>query len=325
MLTYGRFPESLTGAAAPVDHGDHRWYFTAVEQPGATGHITLNQWMRDGFPLAVVSVAQENTAHTHTHDFVELVCVRQGSGTHIHGAKRYPVFQGDCFVVAPGEPHGYRDESGLRISNVIFYPELIAPFGSELLQAPGFIPFFAIEPLFRAESGFRHKLHLPLTLQKTAGSLCDRIEQELDGRKPAYKPLCVALLVEMLVAICRGFDTDIERRGARAGFDGRQQTVGAAIAYLERNFARDVRVDEIAASAFISPGRLSHVFREVTGMSLMDYLNRIRIERAQQLLRETSATVAEIAYESGVDDPSYFSRLFRKVTGVTPGGYRGRS
>jgi len=35
--------------------------------------------------------------------------------------------------------------------------------------------------------------------------------------------------------------------------------------------------------------------------------------------------VAEIAYESGVDDPSYFSRLFRKVTGVTPGGYRGRS
>jgi two-component system response regulator YesN len=98
--------------------------------------------------------------------------------------------------------------------------------------------------------------------------------------------------------------------------------VEAAIAYLDQHYAGEVSVEDVARSAFISPSRLSHVFKDATGMSLIDYLTQIRIDRAQHLLAETDRTVAEICFELGIQSPTYFTRLFRRMTGTSPSQYR---
>lgn len=265
---------------------------------------------------------EQTAMETHVHDFVELVFVQGGSGTHLHDGHRYPVFAGDCFVVVPGQAHGYLDDRNLRIVNVLFYPTLLKPYRKELLAAPGFIQFFSIEPLFRSENAFRYKLHLNLAQQKTMETLCGQVYTELSDQSSAYRPMCSGLFVQMIVFLSRCFEDLVSAQEVRQEFDGKKQAVDAAIAYLEENYAGEVKLGDVARSAYLSPSRLCHVFKDATGMSLVDYLTRMRIDKACQMLTEDGESITEICYSLGFNNPTHFSRTFRKVTGRTPSAYR---
>ena len=72
----------------------------------------------------------------------------------------------------------------------------------------------------------------------------------------------------------------------------------------------------------LNPTYLSERFKQVTGMSPLQFVKRERIARAQQLVRETSRSLIEIALEVGYRSPSHFARVFRRVVGVTPTEFR---
>lgn len=104
-----------------------------------------------------------------------------------------------------------------------------------------------------------------------------------------------------------------------------QQTsalVKRAVAYLHQNYARPLARWEIADAIGVSEDYLSRVFHRELGLSPWDYLNRYRIEQAKQLLRYTSATIRAIACQVGFKDQLYFSRVFRKLTGLSPSTFR---
>ncbi len=81
-------------------------------------------------------------------------------------------------------------------------------------------------------------------------------------------------------------------------------------------------LNEVAATVNLSPSHFSVVFGRETGESFKDYLTRIRIERAKELLRTTNIKCSEVAYQSGYNDPHYFSYVFRKNTGLRPQQFR---
>ncbi len=81
-------------------------------------------------------------------------------------------------------------------------------------------------------------------------------------------------------------------------------------------------LNEVAAMVNLSPSHFSVVFGRETGESFKDYLTRVRIERAKELLRTTNMKCSEVAYQSGYNDPHYFSYVFRKNTGLPPQQYR---
>jgi transcriptional regulator GlxA family with amidase domain len=114
-------------------------------------------------------------------------------------------------------------------------------------------------------------------------------------------------------------------RQDQSGLAGKQRAVEQAIAYLERNSARGVSVPDLARNVFLSTSRLQHLFKESTGMSLLEYLLQLRIDHACQLLRDTRSSIAHVAGAVGFHDRAYFARQFRKKTGVTPLQYRTRT
>ena len=92
--------------------------------------------------------------------------------------------------------------------------------------------------------------------------------------------------------------------------------------YIAAHFAEDLTLAEVANEVHMNPTYLSTLFKQVTGMSFKEYLNHIRIEEAQRLLSNTSYPIMQIALSCGFSDQSYFSKVFKKQTGLTPKQYR---
>jgi len=276
-----------------------------------------------GFPLYLLSTDQYETGNTHFHDCIELVYVHSGSGTHLHDNQRYPVFAGDCFVVIPGEDHGYADSKDLYITNILFYPALLTPYIEELNAIQGIRRFFSIEPLFRSETAFRYKLHLSVSQREEMCRYCELLQHEMEHRQKGYRTLSIGIFIQMIVFLGRCYESYMDD-DIRDIFDSKEQIVSSAIQYLEQNYVHDIRVGDIAHHAFISPSRLSHVFKEKTGMSLFDYLTRLRMDRAYKMLEETNKSIAEVSLSLGIQNPAYFTRFFKKIAGESPTGYRKR-
>ena len=91
---------------------------------------------------------------------------------------------------------------------------------------------------------------------------------------------------------------------------------------LTRRFKEVITVEEIAGLAGQSPSHLSRLFRQQTGLSIIDYLTRIRMRAAEELLVHRKISIGTIAAEVGYRDANYFSRVFRRETGMTPREYR---
>lgn len=91
---------------------------------------------------------------------------------------------------------------------------------------------------------------------------------------------------------------------------------------IKDNISTEISRDELAAAVYMSPDHLTKLFKKETGMSLSDYIIQKRILLAQKLLSSTELSVVEIAQKAGFSYSSYFVRIFKKKTGITPQEYR---
>jgi len=98
--------------------------------------------------------------------------------------------------------------------------------------------------------------------------------------------------------------------------------VGAVLHYMHENMERHLTLDDLARYTGYSLSRFSQLFRQQTGESPIACLNRLKIERACQLLRDTDMRINQICHKVGFDDSYYFSRLFKQLTGCSPRLYR---
>ena len=92
--------------------------------------------------------------------------------------------------------------------------------------------------------------------------------------------------------------------------------------YLNQNFKEKITLKDAAQRVNINPCYLERIFKKNTGTSFTQYIMDRRLGYAQNLLRDTKKSIAQIAEESGYDNQSYFSQLFKKRFGCTPGAYR---
>lgn len=92
--------------------------------------------------------------------------------------------------------------------------------------------------------------------------------------------------------------------------------------YIKANYSNSITLEDVAREINISPQYLSKLFKEETGENFIDYLTSIRIKIAKSLLESDERSVKEISLSIGYSDPNYFSRIFKKIVGVTPTEYK---
>ncbi|GGI97949.1 AraC family transcriptional regulator [Alicyclobacillus cellulosilyticus] len=230
-----------------------------------------------------------------------LMYVRSGRGVVVQDSKSFPVDPG-CIVfldltrehryyAAANDPweilwvHFGGQQCGeyLRLLEADLCPVLPGTPHSEVL-------FMRLFDLFRCR---------PAGAEARAGSLITRILTDLVGQR-----------------LEAGALPDVPYEA------GYPESIRASIAYMERNFARPLKLEELAQQASLSPFHFARLFKRVTGMSVMEYLLHYRIQQAKHLLRETRLSVREIADMVGFSDQSYFSKLFKRYEHMTPTAYR---
>ena len=101
-----------------------------------------------------------------------------------------------------------------------------------------------------------------------------------------------------------------------------RQSVAVAAEYIAINYYHKIDVDSICRYVNYSRYYFSRCFKEIQGMSIMEYINKVRLDRAIYLLNHTDLTVIEVAKSVGFDDPYYFSKKFKAYTGVPPSRFK---
>jgi YesN/AraC family two-component response regulator len=115
-------------------------------------------------------------------------------------------------------------------------------------------------------------------------------------------------------------------QGSFSGEQGLSQPtsllVKQSVAYLQQNYANSISRCELAQFVGVTENYLSQIFRQELGITPWDCLNRLRIQKAKEYLLNSQHSVTEIACQVGFNDSAYFSRVFKKMVGVSPQAYR---
>ena len=98
--------------------------------------------------------------------------------------------------------------------------------------------------------------------------------------------------------------------------------ISSARQYVEKKYQQKFTVSDVANYVYLSPSHFSHLFKNDTGLSFVQYLNVYRVEKAEELLMNTSMDITEIAYKVGFQSIPHFNRIFRKISKLSPREYR---
>ena len=100
------------------------------------------------------------------------------------------------------------------------------------------------------------------------------------------------------------------------------QAIQRAAEYIRDNFRNKITIDDIARAVYLSPCYVSRIFKQGLGCTLMEYLTQVRVEEAKTMLKNPKYNVMQVAEESGFEDPAYFTRVFKKLEGITPSKFK---
>lgn len=100
------------------------------------------------------------------------------------------------------------------------------------------------------------------------------------------------------------------------------QAIQKAAEYIRKNFRNKITIEDIAQVLYLSPCYVSRIFKQGLGCTLMEYLTQVRIDEAKKMLKNPKYNVMQVAEGSGFEDPAYFTRVFKKLEGITPSRFK---
>ncbi len=226
--------------------------------------------------------------------------VESGSGVLDYNGQTYSLKQGDCAFIDCMQPYAHCSSDDLwALKWVHFYGSNMSDIYEKYLQRGGQNHFTATDP-----QTYHTLLHDLFTLAGTEDYVKDmKINEKLSS-------LLTQLMVESWNPDRNHLHSN-SRRNLREIQD-----------YLNQNYPRKITLDELADTFYINKFYLTRLFKEQFGMSINTYLLQTRITHAKRLLRFSDLSIEQIGSTCGMDDANYFSRVFKKVEGCTPGEYR---
>lgn len=273
-------------------------------------------FQENSLPIKVLWMDEQNTTKLHEHNFNELVIVFEGEGTHYTTNEKYHISQGDIFLIKPGTKHGYNNTKNLKIINLLYLPQQLNLSFYDLSNSPGYHALFEVEPAMRQQHGFKGRLHLSSGKLEYIKKLIHSIDKELNSAKPEALFMAVSYFMQIIGILSRSYTkTEIPEQMEIL-------SLSEVITHIESNYQHKITIADLTKKAFMSEITLYRMFKKAFNMSPVNYIISVRISAAREMLNNSNLSISEIAWKTGFPDSNYFSRAFKKLTGLSPRLYR---
>jgi AraC family transcriptional regulator, transcriptional activator of pobA len=253
---------------------------------------------------------RQDRARPHRHDFYQVFWMTRSAPSFSIDFYNLPV-EANSFVFAPpGAVHTFGEKSMAE--------GYVLSFQEDFLEAEGYPAdlFEECPPLDPAQ--IMHVLQVSGQSVENVQAYCVRMYEEFKSKREGYRTATAALLRLLFIEIRRCL-------AAQSRLSGFRKYSSLTARFLRTLNARPYQVttaSEIAKLLGVSRSWLNQLVRQETAKNLTDHLQGRLILESKRLLAHSDLNVSEIAYELGFDDPSYFTRLFRQVEGLSPREFR---
>ena len=242
----------------------------------------------------------------HVHSWFDISFVMKGSVTYEIGGNIHSVSEGEVVVVSPGQPHKEICDSRTH-----------------------FEVLFVCINFLRDGCAFNIAEHLGIPEVTRISNLREIFEifedilNEVTYRSEGYLLKINAQILNLLVAICRN------RTGTAGKIDSirqisnlRKKKISEEIKeYMGSCYNRRISLDDLSKKFYLSPQYISSLFKQHTGYTPIEFLNRVRITKAKELFQSGRDNIGEVAESVGIGDIHYFYKVFRQFEKKTPAQY----
>ena len=245
-------------------------------------------------------------AEAHKHDFISMFYILSGSCVYNIGGSQYPVKKGDLVICNSGIVHGKTlnceeevTEFQVGLSNIA-----IDGLPQNCLIGHDEAP---VTRLRKYEQEFQ--------------KCCSDIFLEQEKREPGWELMLKTLVMKLLVIYLK--DTKVSHDSSRnnpLNFDSYEKAsvANTLLTFITENYMQNISLETMSKSMYMSPVYISKVFKEETGESPINYLIKVRLAKARELLEESTLSVKAAARRVGYEDVYHFSKLYKKYFGIPP-------
>ncbi|MCM3781731.1 AraC family transcriptional regulator [Neobacillus mesonae] len=273
-----------------------------------TGHMT------EGFPIRVIHTGDHFNFAAHWHEEVEMVfvegdCGRIGVYNHI-----YELEKGDVLIIKPGDVH-YFLPGTQNLTIILFRLELLT--GSHMDEKD----LLGMKELFNKTTVIAAPACKARELREYVGALAD----EERNRQTGYKWAMIARLYDFIVQLMRTKAPCEESEEVNSWHitpSKKFEFIESVCEFLEEHYSENIKLDQVAEHIKFSKFYVCKLFKEIKGITLMEYLNHFRIIKSEWALLFSEASILDIAISHGFNNINSFNRLFKKYNDSTPSEFR---
>ncbi|WFR61337.1 AraC family transcriptional regulator [Paenibacillus amylolyticus] len=273
-----------------------------------TGH------MEEGFPIRVIHTGGQFNYAAHWHDEVELVVVNGKRARIGVNDQVRELGQGDVLLIKPGDVHCFLPGTE-HLTIILFRLELLTGSFTTEAEIQDLGELFNKTTVIPSNAGSRNNVV----------QYIDAIIAEKKNRKPGYRWLMVSRLYDLMVLLLRTKPpvTDpLTPLGWPCTSSKKFEFLESVCEYLEEHYAEPIKLEQVAEHIKFSKFHVCKLFKEIKGVTLMEYLNHFRIIKSEWALLFRQDTILEIAIGHGFNNVNSYNRLFKKYNDCTPSEFR---
>lgn len=257
--------------------------------------------------ISVKFSQEQNPIHSHFHDNHQLIYVTRGVAQVTVNGKEYMAKAGTLVLISRLESH----EIQIKTDDYCRYTVQIDP---QIVRYGDLLSETLVSVLTNRPEHFLHILDL--ADQPQVQLLLEQMAEESQKESAMKKQMLLFLLGQLLVLCCRTYPGQLPENTRNLKLVQQMQN------YIEKHMAEKVTWEKLAEHFSMSQSYLAHLFKEVTGSSIMAYLTNYRLLMAKHYLAQTDWEISKIVEACGFSDNSNFSRSFKVVNGISPSGFR---
>ncbi len=257
--------------------------------------------MNNNYPLKIKLQKQRENGYIHWHDNLELLYFTKGGSSVINGNEELYVNEGEIVVFNSEALHYVR-------GNKQNPPEyIIVQLDATYFEAMGFN---------FAETNIRKIIRD----EKIKEILKSALAEQQDAQ-PYYRESVKAKMLEVLVILFRNYLIEDPHSNE---ISNKLKLIKKVVKYIKRHYDEELTVEKISAHCGYSRFYVSKTFKEITGYTVIWYINAARIEKAKSLLKNGDLSMSEVALQCGFVNQSYFGKVFKRLENISPHEYKAK-